>query len=120
MTSGCTGLTWKSWRHSFQKTRQILAEGNRWLVIFPEGQTVWQNDTVMPFQPGVVQLAFKACETVFEKRPAEAYKIMMQVHSEGSGICGSYIFEVAETKVAVVHELAKAAGFPLRASLQEA
>lgn len=49
-------------RLSFQTTRKLLAEGKRPLVIFPEGQTVWQNDTVIPFQEGVTQLAFKACE----------------------------------------------------------
>jgi hypothetical protein len=43
-------------------TRQLLAEGKRWLVIFPEGQTIWQNSTVVPFQEGVIQLAFKGCE----------------------------------------------------------
>lgn len=54
-------------RRSFQMTRQLLVDAERWLVIFPEGQTVWQNDTVMPFQQGVVQLAFKAYETAFEQ-----------------------------------------------------
>lgn len=49
-------------RPSFQMTRQLLAVGKRWLVIFPEGQTVWQNSTVIPFQQGVIQLAFKAYE----------------------------------------------------------
>ena len=49
-------------RLSFQTTRKVLAEGRRWLVVFPEGQTVWQNDTVMPFQEGVTQLAFKGLE----------------------------------------------------------
>jgi 1-acyl-sn-glycerol-3-phosphate acyltransferase len=49
-------------RPSFQTTRQLLAAGKRWLVVFPEGQTVWQNSTVIPFQQGVIQLAFKAYE----------------------------------------------------------
>ena len=49
-------------RTSFQTTRKILTEGKRWLVVFPEGQTVWQNDTVIPFQEGLTQLAFKAIE----------------------------------------------------------
>lgn len=49
-------------RPSFTMTRQLLAEGKRWLVIFPEGETVWQGSTVMPFQQGVFQLAFKAYE----------------------------------------------------------
>jgi 1-acyl-sn-glycerol-3-phosphate acyltransferase len=51
-------------RPSFQMTKQLLIDAKRWLVIFPEGQTVWQNDTVIPFQQGVVQLAFKAYEAV--------------------------------------------------------
>ncbi len=49
-------------RPSFQMTKKLLVEAKRWLVIFPEGQTVWQNDTVMPFQQGVTQIAFKALE----------------------------------------------------------
>jgi 1-acyl-sn-glycerol-3-phosphate acyltransferase len=49
-------------RSSFRMTRQLLVDGKRWLVIFPEGHTCWQNDTVVPFQQGVAQLAFWACE----------------------------------------------------------
>jgi ATP-dependent Clp protease adaptor protein ClpS len=59
-------------------------------------------------------------ETVFNKTPPEAYRIMMQVHLEGKGICGAYTYEIAETKVDTVHELAQENGFPLRASLEEA
>ena len=49
-------------RPSFSTTRQLLAAGERWLVIFPEGQTIWQNSMVIPFQQGVIQLAFKGYE----------------------------------------------------------
>lgn len=49
-------------RPSFSMTRQLLAEGRRWLVIFPEGETIWQGSTLMPFQQGVFQLAFKGYE----------------------------------------------------------
>jgi len=45
---------------------------------------------------------------------------MMEVHTHGRGICGAYTFEVAETKVAAVHDLARAEGFPLRAGIEEA
>jgi 1-acyl-sn-glycerol-3-phosphate acyltransferase len=47
-------------RNSFRMTRQLLVDGERWLVVFPEGEACWQSDTVMPFQHGVVQLAFWA------------------------------------------------------------
>jgi ATP-dependent Clp protease adaptor protein ClpS len=57
-------------------------------------------------------------ESVFNKAPAEAYRIMMAVHHQGQGLCGVYPFEVAETKVAAVIELARSHGFPLRASME--
>jgi hypothetical protein len=49
-------------RQSFATTRQLLAEGRRWLVIFPEGHAIGQNSTLAPFQEGVIQLAFKGYE----------------------------------------------------------
>jgi ATP-dependent Clp protease adaptor protein ClpS len=66
-----------------------------------------------------MEFVIRILEGVFQKLPAEAYRIMMQVHTEGSGLCGSYTYEVAETKVVLVHELAQAEGFPLRASMEE-
>ena len=57
-------------------------------------------------------------ETVFNKAPAEAYRIMMAVHTQGQGLCGVYPFEVAETKVATVVDLARGSGFPLRAAME--
>jgi ATP-dependent Clp protease adaptor protein ClpS len=59
-------------------------------------------------------------ESVFDKGPAEAYRIMMEVHTRGRGVCGAYTWEVAETKVETVHELARTEGFPLRAGIEEA
>ena len=57
-------------------------------------------------------------EGVFNKAPAEAYRIMMAVHTQGQGLCGVYPFEVAETKVSTVVELARESGFPLRAAME--
>jgi ATP-dependent Clp protease adaptor protein ClpS len=45
---------------------------------------------------------------------------MMHVHRNGRGIAGAYPWEVAETKVETVRSLASAAGFPLRATIEEA
>jgi ATP-dependent Clp protease adaptor protein ClpS len=59
-------------------------------------------------------------EDVFQKSPAEAFRIMMQVHQQGSGVAGVYPWEVAETKVETVAGMAKAAGYPLRAVTEEA
>lgn len=45
-------------RDSFKFTRRVLSEKLAPLVIFPEGEVYSQNDTLLPFQAGVFQLAF--------------------------------------------------------------
>jgi ATP-dependent Clp protease adaptor protein ClpS len=57
-------------------------------------------------------------ESVFYKQPAEAFRIMMAVHTQGKGLCGLYPHEVAETKVETVVERARENGFPLRAAME--
>jgi ATP-dependent Clp protease adaptor protein ClpS len=57
-------------------------------------------------------------EAIFNKAPAEAYRIMMMVHTQGKGLCGVYPFEVAETKVSTVVDRAREYGFPLRAAME--
>lgn len=59
-------------------------------------------------------------ETVFQKSPAEAYRIMMQVHLGGRGLAGIYPWEIAETKVASVLSLARDGGHPLQATIEHA
>ena len=58
-------------------------------------------------------------ETVFRKSVMEATQIMLHVHEKGVGVCGSYTYEVAETKVAAVHDLAEQYEFPLKATMEE-
>ena len=57
-------------------------------------------------------------ETIFNRQPAEAFRIMMMVHTQGKGLCGVYSHEVAETKVDAVMEAARDHGFPLRAAME--
>jgi ATP-dependent Clp protease adaptor protein ClpS len=61
----------------------------------------------------------RVLESVFNKQPAEAFRIMLLVHTEGRGLCGMYPWDVAETKVDAVHQLAQEAGFPLRAIMEK-
>lgn len=56
---------------------------------------------------------------VFHKSPETAAKIMLNVHQQGVGICGTYSHEIAETKVDTVHNLARESGFPLRCSMEQ-
>lgn len=59
-------------------------------------------------------------ETLFQKSPAEAFRIMMHVHRNGRGLAGVYTWEVAETKAESVAATAREAGYPLRATIEEA
>jgi ATP-dependent Clp protease adaptor protein ClpS len=65
-----------------------------------------------------MDFVIEVLESVFHKQPAEAFRIMMMVHTQGKGLCGLYPFEVAETKVAAVVERARENGFPLRAAME--
>ena len=57
-------------------------------------------------------------QAVFKRGPEDAFRIMLHVHQTGIGICGVYTYEVAETKVATVIDLARASGFPLLAAME--
>ncbi len=58
-------------------------------------------------------------EKVFHKSPAEATRIMLNVHQKGVGVCGIYPRDVAETKVATVQTLAENNNFPLLCTMEE-
>ncbi len=59
-------------------------------------------------------------ETVFKRSPVEAMKIMLQVHKAGKGVAGIYSKEIAEAKIALVHDRAQAEGYPLRCVMEQA
>ena len=67
-----------------------------------------------------MEFVLEILETLFQKSPAEAFGIMMNVHRNGRGLAGVYTWEVAETKVDKVASLAAEAGYPLRATIEEA
>lgn len=49
-------------RQALRMTRRLLAERERKVVIFPEGETYEQNDSLIPFQQGVIQIGFGALD----------------------------------------------------------
>ena len=56
---------------------------------------------------------------VFKKSEAEATQIMINVHKNGIGVCGIFTAEVAETKVAMVSQMARKHGYPLKCTMEE-
>ena len=56
---------------------------------------------------------------IFHKTFSEAEAVMMDIHKKDRAVCGIYTYEIAETKVYQVKELAKSSGFPLLATMEE-
>lgn len=57
---------------------------------------------------------------VFHHDDSSAQAIMLHIHTNGVGVAGVYTYEVAETKVAMVMELAEKAEFPLQCTMEPA
>ena len=71
------------------------------------------NDDYTPMEFVVMML-----QSVFHKSKEEATRIMLHVHQRGVGVCGVYSYDVAETKVALVVEIARRNEHPLQATME--
>jgi ATP-dependent Clp protease adaptor protein ClpS len=56
---------------------------------------------------------------IFHKTFEQSTLIMLNVHKAGTGLCGVYTFEVAETKVDAVQTLSRENGFPLKCTMEK-
>jgi len=72
------------------------------------------NDDYTP-----MEFVVEVLERFFNKNREQATQIMLQVHTKGSGVCGIYPLDIAETKVSQVLDLAKEQGHPLQCNMQE-
>ena len=57
-------------RSSIVQTLKIMQQPQCKLVIFPEGGCSYQNDTLIPFRTGGIELAFKTLEKLLKQDPA--------------------------------------------------
>lgn len=67
-----------------------------------------------------MEFVVKVLISVFHLEEEKAVEIMLHVHHNGVGVAGVFTYEVAETKVEKVHELARQEEFPLRCALEPA
>ena len=56
----------------------------------------------------------------FNMPEEKATQVMLQVHTQGVGVCGVYSKDVAETKVCIVNEYSREHHHPLLCSMEEA
>ena len=72
------------------------------------------NDDYTPMEFVVYVL-----QRFFSKSVEDATKIMLHVHQNGVGICGVFTYEVAETKVSQVMDLARQHDHPLQCTMEK-
>ena len=72
------------------------------------------NDDYTPMDFVVVVL-----QTVFALSREKATQVMLQVHREGMGVCGTYTREVAAAKVDQVIGIARKHQHPLQCTMEE-
>ena len=61
----------------------------------------------------------KILTEVFMLPEERAVAVMLLVHHEGKGLCGTYTRDIAQTKQMQVHSRAADAGFPLKCTIEE-
>lgn len=72
------------------------------------------NDDYTP-----MEFVVHVLERFFNKDRAAATEIMMHVHQNGVGECGVFTYEVAETKVTLVMDLARKHMHPLQCVMEK-
>lgn len=65
------------------------------------------------------EFCIRIITTVFHKSVREADAITHDIHTKGKGLCGIYLYEIAESKAFIVRQLARKEGFPMRCSVEE-
>uniref|UniRef100_UPI00384FB3AF ATP-dependent Clp protease adapter ClpS n=1 Tax=Methylobacillus gramineus TaxID=755169 RepID=UPI00384FB3AF len=73
------------------------------------------NDDYTP-----MEFVVDVMQRFFQKNREQATHIMLQVHTEGAGVCGVYPHGIAETKVNQVVSYAREHQHPLQCTMEEA
>lgn len=90
-----------------EKIKTTIQAPNRWKVII-------LNDDHTP-----MDFVISVLVDIFRHNVDSAKAIMLQVHETGSGVAGTYSFEIAEVKAVEATNEARASGFPLQVKLEE-
>lgn len=72
------------------------------------------NDDYTP-----MEFVVEVLESIFGMGRSQATRVMLEVHTKGKGICGTFSYEIAETKVAQVSSIAQQQQHPLLCTMEE-
>lgn len=73
------------------------------------------NDDYTP-----MEFVVDVLQRIFGLDRIRATRVMLEVHTNGKGVCGSFTYEIAETKVAQVTAYARQHQHPLLCTMEEA
>ena len=97
-----------------QQTANVLETSRTKLAPSPLYTVVLLNDDFTP-----MDFVVHVLQKFFSMEPERATRIMLKVHMEGRGVCGTYSRDVAATKVAQVVAYARENQHPLACVMEE-
>ena len=91
-----------------------IQEAEPKLKIPPLYKVILLNDDFTP-----MDFVIEILMNFFAMSEQKATLVMLQIHTQGVGVCGTYSKDVAETKVYIVNEYSRAHQHPLMCSMEE-
>jgi ATP-dependent Clp protease adaptor protein ClpS len=108
-----TAVSWAAMAKHEQEGNVLEVQKTR-LKPPPLYKVILLNDDYTPMDFVVVVL-----QTVFAMSREKATQVMLQIHREGMGVCGTYTREVAAAKVDQVLGIARRHQHPLQCTMEE-
>lgn len=96
-----------------QDTGVALQEARPKLKKPPMYKVVMLNDDYTP-----MEFVVHVLEKFFRMNRPTATRVMLEVHTQGKGVCGIFTHEIAETKVSQVNSYARDHEHPLLCTLE--
>ena len=81
----------------------------------PLYKVVLLNDDYTP-----MEFVVHILQKFFRLQHEEAVRVMLEVHTQGAGVAGTYAAEIAETKVAQVNQYSRENQHPLMCTMERA
>ena len=92
----------------------VVAEPKTITKTPPLYRVLLMNDDYTP-----MDFVIHVLQKFFNKDMQDATKIMLSVHQKGYGVCGTFTFEIAETKTYQVNQYARQSRHPLKCVMEK-